>query len=270
MKLKNLPKYIKLFKLKSLKKYIEFVKGYDAEKFLKDEPLCAQDKGFNNKELAETDFDLILERIPMHDELLKKYDLDKIALGNTDFERAVNIIKWLTKNTFYSGAQLTKLTDNSLDILDFSFGKPFKKAINCRSKAIVYADCLTAVGMKAYPVCMISSKFKEGCHFTCHVYIREIGKWCVFDPSFGCWFTDKSGNMINLFEMREIFLSGEEPVVCGYDFNGTSECLEIYIKAFLKLSLSNLSTWADSSMNRRTGKQWKNKKEFRSKIPERR
>ncbi len=267
MKIKDLPRYIKLLKLQKQKNYHAFVKNYDAAKFLADEPLCVMDKGYNNTELTATDFDNILAKTELYEKLAKKYNLHEIAFGKTDFERAVNLLNWLTKNTFYNGAQLSSQTDSSLDILDNSFGKSFKNAINCRSKAIVYADCLVSVGIKAYPVCMISSGFKEGCHFTCHVYISDSDKWCAFDPSFGCWFTDKSGNMIDLFEIRNMFIAGEIPVVNGYNFNGTTECIDIYTDCFLKLCLSNLSTWNDNSMERRTGKKWKHKKKFQSKIP---
>lgn len=267
MKLKDLPKYIKSLKLQNQKNYHEFVKNYDTVKFLKNEPLCIMDKGYDNTELTVTNFNRIFKQTEMHQKLAEKYNLHKISLGKTDFERAVNLLNWLTENTFYNGAQLVALTDNSIDVLNYSFGKPFSKAINCRLKAIVYADCLLSVGIKAYPVCMLSSKFNEGCHFTCHVYLSEIKKWCAFDPSFGCWFTDTNNNMIDLFEMRDMFIAGEKPVINGYNFNGTDDCIDIYTECFLKLCLSNLSTWNDNSMERRTGKKWKNKKKFQSKIP---
>ena len=67
----------------------------------------------------------------------------------------------------------------------------------------------------------------------------------------GCWFSDKAGNPIDIFEMREMFLQGDEPVVNGYNFNGTTECFEVYINCFLKMCISNLSTWRDNSMDRR-------------------
>lgn len=247
-------------------KYIEFVKDTDTNQILKDEPVFEKDKSFKDKELTETDFSSILSRNEMHDKLLAEYSLDRIAVGKTDFERILNVLKWLTDNTFYNGMQVVPLTDNSLDILKFSFGKSFKNAVNCRLKAIAFADCLVAVGIKAYPVCMTSSKFNY-CHFTCQAYISQTDKWCVFDPSFGCYFTDRDGNPIDIFEMRNIFIEGNQPTVCGYNFNGTTECFEVYIKSFLNACVSNLSTWQDNSSDRRTGRKWKHKKKFQARIP---
>lgn len=258
---------IKLMKLSNWDKYLSFVKAYDTEKWLNNEPLVIKDKTFGNKDLKPTTFQNILGFTPMHKELAEKYSLNDIASGKTDFERALNVLNWLTENTFYNGAQFKSITDNSLDILEFSFKKPFKNALNCRLKAITFADCLVSVGIKAYPVCMVSQNFSN-CHFNCHVYISELDKWCAFDPSFGCYFTDESKNPISLFEMREIFLDGKAPVVNGYNFNGTDECIDIYVNGFEKFNLSNLSTWQDNSMERRTQKKIDNKKKFQSKIPD--
>lgn len=266
MKLKT---FIRFLKLRNQKNYHEFIKNTDAEKALAEEPLCISDKGYKNSELIETDIDLLFIHTEMHDKLAEKYRLHEVSEGKNDFERSVSMIKWLSENTFYRGIHLLprSLKDNGLDILNYSYGKPFKKAINCRYKAIAFADCLMSVGIKAYPVQMNSSEFKS-CHFTCHVYISEFNKWCAFDPSFGCWFTDKNGNILDLFEIRDMFLAGEKPVINGYSFNGTDECADVYIKSFLEQSLSNLSTWSDSSMNGRTSRRWKHKKKFQSKIPE--
>lgn len=80
---------------------------------------------------------------------------------------------------------------------------------------------------------MCSSVLKN-CHFICRAYISELDKWRAFDPSFGCRFADKSGKPLDVFKMREMFLQGDEPIVNGYNFNGTTDCLDVYINAFFK------------------------------------
>lgn len=255
------------FETRNLQSYIKLVNGIDTEKQLKEEPTCANDKTYDGKALSETDLTSIISRNEMHDELLRKYNLEKVAAGNTDFERTVNLLNWLTGNTCYCGITQRKVTDNSLDILDFSFGKPFKYAINCRAKAIALADCLVAAGIKAYPIILSSLKF-NGCHLICHVYLGELGKWCAFDPSFGCYFTDENGSLLDVFEIRDLFIGGREPTVCGYNFNGTTECFDVYMNGFLKYCISNVCTWTDNSPDRRNGKSFSKKKIFNAKIPE--
>ncbi len=250
----------------SMDEYFDMVAGTDYKKEQEKEPLCIKDKAYKNKDLAPTDVQSITCRYDMHDELEEKYNLSSIASADTDYEKTLQLLAWLTEHTYYSGMQMRGVTDNSLDILEFSFDKPFTHAINCRDKAIAFADCLVAVGIKAYPVCMLSSEFK-GCHFTCMAYISELDKWCAFDPSFGCRFSDENGNPLGLFEIRDMFIDGKEPTVVGYNFNGTQECFDVYMNSFLKNCMSNLSTWSDNSMDKRDTENRNKRKAFSSEIP---
>ncbi len=252
---------------KNPKKYEQFVKNLDYKKLLAEEPLCVKDQFFNDRALIATDIKKATGNFELHRQIENKYHLREIATAKTDFEKVLQVLHWLTAHTFYSGAQMHKLTDNTVDILQYAFGKSFTNALNCRCKAIAFADCLVAVGIKAYPVCMLSAAFKN-CHFTCRAYITELEKWCVFDPSFGCWFSDENGKPIDIFEMRDLFLQGKEPVLQNYNFNGTTNCREVYVNAFLKLCVSNLSTWDDNSMNRRNVKKFPGKKEFNAMLPD--
>jgi len=229
----------------SSEKYSEFVSEMDYEKELLREPVCIKDMASEKTELAETELDKIIQPYDFHIQLNEKYNLSEIATADSDFDKTVQLLEWLTEHTYYSGMQMKMLNDDTLEILDYSFDKPFNRAINCRYRAIAFADCLIAVGIKAFPVAMVSSEF-TGSHFTCLVYISEEDKWCSFDPSFGCWFTDKEGELLDIFEIRELFLENKEPVVKGYSFNGKQENFDVYMNSFLKFCISNLSTWSDN------------------------
>ena len=251
----------------SSEKYSEFVSEMDYEKELLKEPVCIKDMASEDRELTETELDKIIKPYDFHTQLNEKYNLSDIATADSDFDKTVQILEWLTEHTYYSGMQMKMLNDDTLEILDYSFDKPFNRAINCRYRAIAFADCLVAVGIKAFPVAMVSSEF-TGSHFTCLVYISEEDKWCSFDPSFGCWFTDKEGELLDIFEIRELFLENKEPVVKGYSFNGKQENFDVYMNSFLKFCISNLSTWADNSTDRRSENTFSGRKQFSSAIPE--
>ena len=251
----------------SSEKYAEYISEIDYEKELLKEPVCIKDMASQDKELTQTDLDKIIYTYDFHAQLREKYNLSSIATADSDFDKAVQILEWLTKHTYYSGMQMKLLKDDTLNILDYSFDKPFTRAINCRYRAIAFADCLVSVGIKAFPVAMVSSEF-TGSHFTCLVYISEEDKWCSFDPSFGCWFTDDEGNLLDIFEIRELFLENKEPIVKGYSFNGEQENFDVYINLFMKLCVSNLSTWADNSGEGRSKNTFSERKQFDSVIPE--
>ncbi len=251
----------------SSEKYAEYVSEMDYEEALLKEPVCIKDMASEDRELTETELDKIIKPYDFHAQLNEKYNLSDIATADSDFDKAVQILEWLTEHTYYSGMQMKMLNDDTLEILDYSFDKPFNRAINCRYRAIAFADCLVAVGIKAFPVAMVSSEF-TGSHFTCLVYISEEDKWCSFDPSFGCWFTDEEGELLDIFEIRELFLENKEPVVKGYSFNGKQENFDVYMNSFLKYCVSNLSTWADNSTDRRSENTFSGRKQFSSAVPE--
>lgn len=251
----------------SPKAYINYVSDSEYSQMLIDNPICVMDKLSHDRELAETDLEKTTERYEMHDKLMEKYKLNEVATAEKDFDKALQILNWLTEHTYYNGAQMGLITDNTLDILEDSFDKPFYGAINCRYKAIAFSDCLVAVGIKAYPVCMQSSGFNNN-HFTVRAYINELDKWCMFDPSFGCWFSDNNGSPLDFYEVRELFIADSAPTVNEYSFNGTEEAFDVYVNSFLKHNMSNLSTWEDNSMNRRDKASFSGRKIFDAKLPE--
>ena len=123
--------------------------------------------------------------------------------------------------------------------------------------AIAFADCLVAVGIKAYPVALLSYKDKEngsfGAHLMTHVYISELNKWCLFDPSFNVYFCDSNGRLLNVFELRKLFLDGQYPIVEGYSFNGEDLHKDIYrpIEEYIREQPPQLIAQRDRSIDKR-------------------
>lgn len=245
----------KLADISSPEEYVKFLQGLS-----KSCELEISDKFA----LYEPDTKGLFACLPWHNELKKLYSLDTVAAGETVFEKAKSVMYWLNNTTFYSGMSRVILPDDTLQILKAAYNKPFNFAINCRHRAIVFSDCLLSLGIKVYPVLLVS-KSKE-VHFVTQVFLPEQNKWCVFDPSFNCFFTDNDGNFMDVFELRRFLLDGKELVANGYALNGKQECYDIYMDFFIKQCLSNISTWKDTSRD----KKCKNKifgKAFDYKLP---
>lgn len=202
----------------------------------------------------------------IYDIIKEKYALCDVVKGDTDFEKALSLMHWLTQSTYYNGHQALfhkLLPDDTLAILGFSYNKPFYYAINCRYKAIVLTDILIAFGIKAYPVGL-----NNGDHIVVHLYLREEKKWVLFDPSFNTYFTDSdNNNILNAFEMRDCIINGKEIMMHGYNFNGTTECLDVYKKVFIESNLYNFCTWNDNSNSGRTSGAIKKRKSFDYALP---
>lgn len=262
MSLKWAIKKYKLRKLKTQEGYIDFVRNQDLSK-TPELSIGETDK------LKEPDYDNLFLYLDEYDIIKEKYSLDNVVKGNSDFEKALSLMQWLTDNTYYNGHQCLFhkiLPDDTLAILDFSYGKPFEYAINCRYKAIVLADLLIAYGIKAIPIAMIDKNI-DGNHLTVQVYLSDEKKWVLLDPSFNTYFVDSDNNVLDVFELRNLFLAGKEPIIKGYNFNGTTECMDVYKELFVKSDLTNLSTWKDNSLSGRKARKFKDMKAFDCKLP---
>lgn len=253
---------IKLRKLKTLEGYIDYIANQDLSK--------VPDLSIGDDSSLQTpDYDKLFTYLEEYDQIKAKYALDSIIKGDSDFERALSLMQWLTDNTYYSGHQVLfhkGLFDDTLDILNFSYGKSFEFAINCRYKAIALADLLIAYGIKAMPIAMIDAN-RDGNHLTVQVFLDDEQKWVLLDPSFNTYFKDENGNILDAFSLRDYFLSGHDPVICGYNFNGTAQCIDIYKELFVKSVMTNLTTWHDNTDANRKSKKFSQRKSFDCKIP---
>lgn len=242
-----------LFYIKLNKKTLNLIKSIDSPeaylKFLSDEeknykssPLIATDKYAVNPANIENLFINIKE----YDVLKSNYSFP-FDEALTDIENAISIMAYFTEHTFYSGASLCILPDNSLEILNYSFNNGFSHSINCRFKSIVFSDILNSYGIKALPVCLRNNE--NGCHFITHVYSREQNKFVAFDPSFNCYFTDDNNNFLSVFELRDCFINNEIINIVGYDLFKTEKFKKLYKAQFIKDCLANISTWNTNKRN---------------------
>lgn len=249
-------------KLKTLDGYVSHIAKLDISK---DITLTIGDES----ELKEPDYDNLYTYLSEYDEIKEKYSLNKVVNGDSDFERALSLMQWLTDNTYYNGNQLLFhkwLPDITLKILKFSYGKPFEYAINCRYKAVVLTDLLIAYGIKAVPVALLDAD-NDGNHIMVHAFLSDEQKWVLLDPSFNTYFTDEAGNVLNVFELRDRYLNMQEPIICGYNFNGTTKAIDVYKVLFIKSCMANISTWHDNTDSFRNSRNFSKRKLFDCKVP---
>ena len=194
------------------------------------------------------------EHLPVHDELLQAYKLDEIAGQGDTFNRALRLMDWFCAHTQYCGMEIRAAfrfqgkTEDSLRILRYAYDGGFRRAINCRHKAFVFADLCTACGMFAIPVALGSFTWREGeadvdmppCHFVVHVWLAEERRWVMFDPSLNSYVTDGTNRALNLIEIHGHHIQGEHVAIAQYDFNGTQDCRETYLDNFILNGLLEL------------------------------
>jgi len=194
------------------------------------------------------------ERLPVHDQLLEAYGFDEIAGQGSTFERALCLMDWFCAHTCYNGMEIRAASrfqgkkEDSLHILRYAYDGGFRRAINCRHKAYVFADCLTAAGIFAMPIAMGSRTYRPDeepvtmtpCHFVVHAWLPEERRWVMLDPSLNAYITDEAGRALNLVEMQGLHRWGETMRVAQYDFNHTQDCRETYLDNFILAALLEL------------------------------
>ena len=248
-------------RLKVLENYLAF--AGDDNNYIHSEEFRILDSELKEEAKEENLFSYLDE----YNKIKEKYNIDGIDTVDNDFEKAKAIMQWLTDNTYYCGMSFKILPDDTLEMLKYSYQKGFSGAINCRDKAIALTDLLLSHGIKAYPI-LLYNITKTDCHFVTHVYCKELEKWVVLDPSFNTYFTDESGNILNIFGLRELKLQGKEPIANGYSFNKTQQAKDIYLKYFIGNGLARISTWNDNSNDGRKTKNMGKRKNFEYRIPE--
>lgn len=191
--------------------------------------------------------------------LKESYPIEEVAGTGNDLSKAINLLQWVSSNIYHKGDGNTTQR-NALDLLEYSFKKEKTFGINCVGLARVLAECLLAIGLKARPVfIMPCSPYDGDNHVVTHVYIRELGKWVVFDPTFNAYFSNASGEYLGLFELRN-HLANQEPVFFNdeakynddeWTEESAKENIEYFAKNLFYFQTAEISTFgADVEGNR--------------------
>ena len=182
-------------------------------------------------------------RLPVHGKLLKVYHLDEIAGQGSDFARALRLMDWLCAHTWYNGmsiwsAYLFQRREDSARMLRYAYDRPFARALNCKHRTLLLADCLLAVGIPALPL-WLRNEGSEGTfrHCVVHAWLGDQRRWVMLDPSFNSYITDENGRALHLIEIYGRHRQGESLRVARYAFNGVRDCEDIYLEGFLLASL---------------------------------
>lgn len=206
-------------------------------------PLIAKDETATQDAVC----DALFCKIDAHRDLGERYSFP-FSAACTDQENAIAIMRHLTEHTHYCGNTKNLLPDDGAEILLHAFDLPFEKALNCRAKAIALTDVLNAYSIKALPVCATA---KQGsCHFLVHIWLREENRFIVLDPSVNCFFSDKCGKALSVFELRDCIIQNKGFAVNGYTLLGRDAYKDYYQSAFLG-ALESLSTWKTNKRNKK-------------------
>lgn len=165
----------------------------------------------NIEEFAYIDYDFNSDVLV---QIRNQYGTMARAGTGTTLDKTINLLAWVADKITHDGGAGVDFEDlNGLTLLDHSYGK-LDKGINCGLLAIVLNDCLKSVGIKSKRCYLMPIIGNSGdSHVANMVYIDNLDKWILVDPSWNSYFQDEAGIYLDAFELREAFANNESVTV---------------------------------------------------------
>jgi hypothetical protein len=188
--------------------------------------------------------------------LRTRYGLDAIAGNGDDLSKSLNMLFWLCEHAYHKGDYDNHVPMNALDLLEYAYDKGTEQGINCLNLSYILTECLLSIGVPARTVMIMPfSPYDADNHVVTHVYIADLDKWIMLDPTYSAYFKDAEGNILDVFELRNFLAEGSEVFLNDeFSYNGDnliadSESAWEY-KAYLTKNLFYFQTSETSGFGR--------------------
>lgn len=165
-----------------------------------------------NKQYAINEDSIDYEYVYSHgeyDELTHIFNVERINRLNSDFDKALFIMRILHKAMISTGTTAFVPEKRSgLTLLNARMNENVQ--LNCRGCAIVLNDALLSFGIPSkFIACMSNNPFDPECHVTNSVYIKEIDKWIMLDAAIQSYVEGDDGLPLSLYEVHNKLLCGK-------------------------------------------------------------
>lgn len=148
-------------------------------------------------------------------EIREKYPVDSVAGDGNELSKVLNLLDWISTSTLHKGDISEAIAMNTITLMDYSYQKGREKGINCRMKATILTEMLLSAGiisriLSLHPL----NPNDQDNHVVSQVWLSEMGKWIIVDPTTNSYFMDKHGDILNAIELREKIITGDE-IICS-------------------------------------------------------
>ena len=187
---------------------------------------------FGNSIYSEIDYQYVLNNKDSFNYFTKYINLEEVTKISLDSQKAIKCLDEISKLLKHRG---NSGLPNDKDIVSlFKYSESYDNGINCRGLAMILAELLRCIGLKAYHVtCMPYNIEDSDCHVVTEVYCEDLNKWIMLDPSFNIYvYNDK---ILNVVEVRKALEIGEE-LKCynKINHNGDTYSFDTYQKYMAK------------------------------------
>ncbi|AYL93825.1 TPR end-of-group domain-containing protein [Mucilaginibacter celer] len=186
-----------------------------------------------------------------------KFKLDSVAGNRDEISKIKNLLLWVHNTVRHDGNSNNPALKNGIDLIEVC--KKENRGINCRMMATILKDAYQAEGFKARMVtCMPKDTLDNDCHVITVVWAGTLNKWVWMDPTFNAYVTDKSGNLLNIEEVRNKLYNNQlTDLVLNDDANWNNQnkqSREYYLGYYMSKNLYWLQCSAKSEWNVETNK----------------
>ena len=192
--------------------------------------------------------------------LKEKYKLEKIAKQGSDFEKAINLMRFFAPQITHKGDFQNNIGCNAIDLLEYCLDKP-ENGINCLNKSKILQECCLALGIYARRIWLMPfSPYDTDNHVVVEIYDFDLKKWIMLDMSANGYFVNADGAPLSVLEIRDCFATN---AFCEFikaspnrdKFFADEETERLYYKQYFAKNLCYLfaeaqNEFADNAKNR--------------------
>ncbi|WP_105617876.1 transglutaminase-like domain-containing protein [Vallitalea okinawensis] len=148
--------------------------------------------------------------------LIDEFNLLSVIAEGNQWEQVKNMLKWVSDTFIWDGSTMDiPNRKNARTIAELGV----KNGTNCWLLSVMMAEFLLAIGFKARFVRCLPFNYKDGdCHVVVHVYIDDLNKWVMVDPSFNGYVLNQNKIPMSLMEFRKAVMN-DDLIIVNADLN---------------------------------------------------
>lgn len=154
----------------------------------------------------------------------------------SELSSVISIMDWLNSHVKHNGYVVLPRNQTACELLQLSENR-FHNQMSCRGLAIIASEMCLSVGLTSRIVfCMQKETEINDCHVVYEVFIQNLNKWVMFDPSYNVYLLDDQGIPLSVWEVRTLL--SEEPqrikFNSGANYLGRKLSQQLYLRSLIR------------------------------------
>ena len=178
-------------------------------------------------------------------QLLQEHPIMAVAGEGSDFEKAANLLDWLSNHIVHKGNFANSVPAAASALLTYGLDKGEVHGLNCRALSFALTECLLALGIPARTLYLMPmSPYDFDNHVVCEVWIAALNQWVMLDPTYNAYLS-ADDKILSVYELRDCLANHKEIMFNNNaNYNGApldkEEMLAYYAKDLFWFQVSTI------------------------------